>query len=122
MANGKEKGKQGFASNPSGINRGGRPRGAKSRNTVEDAIKRFESNTLDAAQVIIAIMQGNKDFLEVDEVKVSERLNAAKYVIKAPTEIAKDNKTSETIEEEETSNEEEQLSSGKVVPLVQMRS
>ena len=121
MVDGKKKGKQGFASNPQAINRGGRPRGSKTRNTLEEAITRFEANQLDAAQVIIAVMQGNKDFLEVDEVKVSERLNAAKYVIKAPTEIAKDNKTSETIDEEETDNEEEQLTSAKVVPLVQMR-
>lgn len=117
-----KKGKQGFASNPQNINKGGRPKGSKTRNTLDEAVTRFEANQLDAAQVIIAIMQGNKDYLGVEEVKVSERLNAAKYVIKAPTEIAKDNKTSETIEEEEESNnKEEELTSAKVVPLVQMR-
>ncbi len=114
---------QGFGSNPQNINKGGRPKGSKLRNTLDDAVKRFEANQLDAAQVIISIMQGNAAALGVEEVKVSERLNAAKYVIKAPSEIAKDNKTSEALAEEvENEEKQQEQSSGKIVPLVQMRS
>lgn len=64
----------------------GRPKGSKSKSTLNDAIKRFESNQLDAAQLIVAVMNGDEAFVG-GEIKVSDRIGAAKYVIEAPSKM-----------------------------------
>ncbi len=83
-------------------NLGGRPKGSKSKPTTAETIKRFEANQLDAATVILEIMND-------PDAKSSERLNAAKYVIKAPFDMRKDlrNEGKKDEESEEESEEEE---------------
>lgn len=121
MAKATDKKKTGFALNPDGINKGGRPKGSMSKDVTKDAIRRFKANRLDAAQLLIDIMNGDEEKVG-KEIKISERMGAAKYVIQAPAQLeaeiddGSDNKITETteevIEKQDTS----------VVPLVQMRS
>lgn len=68
---------------PKTKNLGGRPKGSRSKPTTAETIKRLEAHQLDAANVILSIMNDT-------EAKTSERLNAAKYVIKAPFDMRKD--------------------------------
>jgi len=114
----KEKGRQGFASNPQNINKGGRPKGALSKDATKDAIKRFKANRLDAAQLIIDIMNGDEQKLG-KEIKISERIGAAKYVIQAPSQLEAE---LEYRDVEETTEEKISSQDNTVVPLVQMRS
>lgn len=114
----KKKGKQGFASNPENINRGGRPKGALSKDATKDAIKRFKANRLDAAQLIIDIMNGNEKGLG-KEIKISERMGAAKYVIQAPAQLEAELNGEDP--KSETTEEKIEKQDKVVTPLVQIR-
>jgi ribosome-binding ATPase YchF (GTP1/OBG family) len=109
---------KGFALHPEKQNKGGRPKGALSKDATKEAIQRFKANRLHAAQLIIDIMNGDEEKLG-KEIKIGERMGAAKYVIQAPTqletELEDNNKPVESTEEiiEKEDN--------KVVPLVQLR-
>lgn len=114
----KKKGKQGFASNPENINRGGRPKGALSKDATKDAIKRFKANRLDAAQLIIDIMNGDEKKLG-KEIKISERMGAAKYVIQAPAQLEEEISDGNT--KSETTEEKIEKQDNVVTPLVVLR-
>jgi hypothetical protein len=98
--------KSGFGTkeNAKKINRIGRPKGSrtKTKNTLLDAISRFENYQLDAAELIVAVMMG--DEVKVGgEIKVSDRIGAAKYVIEAPRKMDKpstDEKSESLVEDE----------------------
>ena len=96
----------------------GRPVGSRSKNTLNNAIKRFEALQIDAANVIINIMMGNEAYFDNREIKVAERMSAAKYVITAPAQMRKDNESPRDGE----SSEEEVTEATVVVPLVSMRN
>ena len=110
------KGKQGFASNPDNINKGGRPKGSKSRNTLKDAIKRFEANQIGAANIIIQIMNGNEAFFDGKEIKPMDRFSAARYVITAPEQMRKGVDDDASEEQDDDSKSEDSV----VKPLVQL--
>tara|TARA_R110000803_G_scaffold13482_2_gene37885 strand:- start:4061 stop:4555 length:495 start_codon:yes stop_codon:yes gene_type:complete len=76
------------------INRVGRPKGSRSKtkSTLEDAIQRFENYQLDAAELIVAIMMGDEDKAG-GEIKMSDKVSAAKYVIEAPAKMKKSTST-----------------------------
>ena len=85
------------------INRVGRPPGSRSKtkSTLEDAIKRFENYQLDAAELIVAVMMGD-EVKAGGEIKISDKVGAAKYVIEAPHKMKKgqeDNGKNEPITE-----------------------
>ena len=67
----------------------GRPKGSKTKKTLQEAINRFESNQLASAQVIIDTMMGNSEALGVEAVTLKERVAAAKYIITAPSTMRK---------------------------------
>ncbi|NIQ05658.1 MAG: hypothetical protein GWO20_08000 [Candidatus Korarchaeota archaeon] len=87
------------------INRGGRPKGSKSKNTLKDAIKKFESNQLEAAQLIVAVMMGDEEAVG-GEIKVSDRIGAAKYVIEAPKKMNSNDKTNNKVTEAKEESKE----------------
>ena len=98
--------KSGFATkeNAKRINRIGRPKGSrtKTKNTLLDAISRFENYQLDAAELIVAVMMGD-EAKAGGEIRVADRVGAAKYVIEAPRKMDKPNTEdkSDTITEDE---------------------
>ena len=96
-------------------NKIGRPKGSKSKNTLQDAIKRFESNQLDAAQLIVAVMNGDETAVG-GEIKVSDRIGAAKYVIEAPGKM----KRSEAMKDKPFTVEEPEQTEEKHVPLISL--
>lgn len=114
-ANGNKR--KGFASNPKGINKGGRPVGSKSKSRVKEAIARFEAKQLDAATVILALMDGDEEFFGGEVIKPSERMNAAKYVITAPEQMKK---SLEDPKGDFTTKEEEEDGEDNIQPLVQL--
>ena len=109
---------KGFAKseNASKRNKNGRPKGSKSKNTLKDAIKRFQSNQLDAAQLIIAVMNGDEAYVG-GEIKVAERVGAARYVIEAPSKMSNNSSKKEdsTILVDDDRKEPEE-----VVPLISL--
>lgn len=118
------KGKQGFASNPDKINRGGRPKGAKSRNTTKEAIKRLDANKIDAAQVFVDVVS-KKDPTEGTELKLSDMMKAAQIILTMPETLRKGidaSKDTDEDDDEETSVKVSEDGEGnKVVALVSMR-
>lgn len=106
------------------INRGGRPKGSKVKSTLNDAIKRFENNQLEAALLIIAVMNGDEKTLG-EKVKLSERVGAARYVIEAPEKMKKSRdsdknsaKNSNQVSKEEGKEEEDKEE--EVRPLISL--
>lgn len=61
----------------------GRPAGSKSKATYDDAIKLLECNMIEAATLMVGIMQGEHD------ANVNQRMKAAEFVIKAPHTLKK---------------------------------
>lgn len=84
---GKPKRNSGFNTNPENIYKRetGRPKGTRNKSTLAKAIERLEAFSLESAEIIVATALGNKDFLEVDEIKLSDRVGASKFIlIEAP--------------------------------------
>lgn len=116
------KGKQGFASNPDKINRGGRPKGSKSKDTTKEAIRRLDANKISAAQVFVDVVSG-KDPSEDTDLKVSDMMKAAQVVLTMPETLRKGLEVKESAEEEEetVAKVSDTQDGGKVVALVSMR-
>jgi hypothetical protein len=100
----------------------GRPKGSKTRKTLEVAISKFEAYQLDSAQLIVDIMMNN---VEGEEVSLKERAGAAKYIITAPTVMRKGlQETSETVDKgvvnEDDDGFEIKPELAVVVPLIQV--
>lgn len=112
----KPKRNSGFAANKEKINKSGRPPGSKSKPTVAKAIERFEAYSIDAAEVILAAMLGNDEFFG-HEVKPSERMSAAKYIIEAPRKL----KTVEAPKQPVSGNEDEEEKEEEPRPLIQLQ-
>lgn len=89
--------KSGFGNseNAKKINRVGRPKGSKSKtkSTLKAAISLFESYQIESAELLVAIMMGDEEKVG-EEIKVSDRSGAAKYIIEAPKKMDKETKPS----------------------------
>lgn len=75
---------KGFASNPENINRGGRPKGSRNKSTLIKAQLRLDDMSLQATEIIQAIMNNDKETLglkETEDVPVTLRLAAAKEAL-----------------------------------------
>tara|TARA_R100001594_G_scaffold53735_1_gene87323 strand:- start:53142 stop:53507 length:366 start_codon:yes stop_codon:yes gene_type:complete len=116
------KGKQGFASNPDKINRGGRPKGSKSKDTTKEAIRRLDANKISAAQVFVDVVSG-KDPSKDTDLKVTDMMKAAQVVLTMPEALRKglDSKESEEEEKGTEVRVSDNENGDKVVALVQMR-
>lgn len=100
----------------------GRPVGSLSKRTLKEAVKRFEANQLEAAQLLIDVMNNN---VEGEDISIKERVGAARYIITAPATMRKGlQETEGTIDKQDAEESgitivpDEVL--GEVVPLVQM--
>lgn len=73
---------KGFASNPQGINRAGRPKGSRNKSTLLKAQLLMDSSTEYAAEFYDALMRNDTDFLGITtDVPLSIRLASAKEVM-----------------------------------------
>lgn len=82
----------------------GRPVGSKHKANLSQAIRRLEAHQKEAAEVIIAIMMNDKAKLDLgdeDQIKISERKDAAKYVLTEPRKLK------ETLEGKKSPTQEE---------------
>jgi hypothetical protein len=97
----------------------GRPKGTKTKKTLDRAIQLFEAHQQDAAQLIVDVMRG-----ALEGVTMKEQVAAAKYVITAPSQMRKGlQETKETIESgiDPDDMDEEDVDEGeKVIPLVSL--
>lgn len=84
--------KRGFAAHPENINRGGRPKGSRNKASLKLARELMDTDSLEAAQTLAAIMRGDKEFLGTQqEVKLELRAKVAADIINKSIATAKDN-------------------------------
>lgn len=83
--------KKGFASNPEGINRGGRPKGAKKTPSSGRRDTKLENYSAMAVETLKNLMTNNKKKLGISEdVSPTVRLNASKEIIARSKELEKE--------------------------------
>lgn len=104
------KGKQGFASNPHLINRGGRPRGSRNKSTLIKAQLKFDTASEEAAATLEAMMRNDKEYLGIKEdVPLSLRQSACKEILAKAIANEKD--------KEPTTEKEEPKDNTPAIPL-----
>ena len=89
------------------INKGGRPKGSKNVNTLKRAKLNLDANAEAASEFLAALMNNDKEFLELDQdVPLTLRHKAAISIIDKSISNAKDNeKIQRAIEKEEADND-----------------
>jgi len=113
--------RKGFASNPQNINRGGRPKGSRNKVSMKQARDFMDSNAMECAQYLTAMMRNDKEFLGVDvDVKMETRKAASLDLLNKSIASEKDNKAMEEIErkaeaKEADEDEEEEEDDGNPV-------
>lgn len=98
--------KKGFASNPTAINRAGRPKGSRNKSTLLRAQIQMDTDTEYAAELLGAVMRNDKEFLGVtQDVPMSLRIAAVKEVLNKSiaNESNKEPSGGHTVAEEEDS-------------------
>lgn len=74
------------------INRGGRPKGSRNKASLKRARELMDTDSLEAAQILAAIMRNDKDFLDTNtDVKMELRAKVAKDIIDKSIASQKDN-------------------------------
>lgn len=83
---------KGFAAHPENINRGGRPKGSRNKASLKLARELMDTDSLEAAQTLAAIMRNDKEFLGTSvDVKMETRAKVAADIINKSIASAKDN-------------------------------
>lgn len=96
------KGKQGFASNPHLINRGGRPKGSRNKSTLIKAQLKFDTASEEAAATLEAMMRNDKEYLGIKEdVPLSLRQSACKEILAKAIANEKDKDSTSNDKEED---------------------
>jgi len=101
------KGKQGFASNPNNINRGGRPKGSRNKSSLVKSQLRIDSITTEAVDLLHALMVNDKEALGItSDVPLSIRKDSAKEIINKAIANEKDKKPVTFKKKEDEEDEE----------------
>ncbi len=118
----KVKQRKGFALNKDNINKGGRPKGSKSKDKTKEAIQRLDANKLTAAQVFIEVVSGRDPSKDTD-LKVSDMMKAAQIVMTMPDALRKglDGIKDEEEDTETVAKVSDDDDGNKVVALVSMK-
>lgn len=103
----KTKQKKGFALNPEGINRTGRPKGSRNKSSMMKAQFQLDEAAEIAVQTLLALATNDKDSLGVtDNVPATTRLAAAKEILNKVIANEKD-KLDEAPKDKKEAKEEE---------------